>query len=157
MVAWESNVLQGPRVKEGEELEAAKRASRMSVLGAWKDYYKSAVTVGTETVGGKPAWKVDMTPTHGTSVEQFYFEQDSGLLVKMAQTLPTAMGNIPVEMTIGDYRDVDGIQTPFSMTQSAMSQNMALHIEKVTYNVEMPAGRFDLPPDVKAIVAKKKP
>jgi hypothetical protein len=156
-VAWESNVLQGPRVKDGEELEAAKRASRMSVLADWKEYYKSAVTTGAETVGGKPAWKVEMTPTHGSTAEQFFFEEDSGLLVKMTQTLPTSMGNIPVEMTIGDYRDVDGIQTPFLMTQSAMSQNMALHIEKVTYNVEMPEGRFDLPPDVKAIVAKKKP
>jgi hypothetical protein len=155
-VAWESNILQGPRIKDGEELAAAKRASRMSVLGAWKDYYKSAVTVGSEEVGGKSAWKVSMTPTEGNSVEQFFFDRDSGLLVKMTQTLPTALGDIPVEMTIGDYRDVDGIQTPFLMTQSAMNQNMALHIEKVTYNAKIPPGRFDLPPDVKAIATKKK-
>jgi hypothetical protein len=156
-VAWESNVLQGPRVKDGEELDAAKRASRMSVLGAWKDYYKSAVTVGLEDVGGKPAWKVAMTPSKGSGVEQFFFDRDSGLLVKMTQTLPTALGDIPVEMTMGDYRDVDGIQTPFLMTQSAMSQNMAMHIDKVAYNAKIPEGRFDLPPAVKAIAAKKKP
>jgi hypothetical protein len=156
-IAWESNLLQGPRVKDGEELEAARRASRMSVLGDWKDYYKSAVTAGAEDVNGKPAWKVNMTPTHGISAEQFFFDRDSGLLVKMTQTLRTALGDIPVEMTLGDYRVVDGIQTPFSMTQSAMGQNMALHIDKVTYNAKIPAGRFDLPPDVKAIAAKKKP
>jgi len=156
-VAWESNVLQGPRVKDGEELEAAKRASRISVLGNWKDYYQSAVTVGAEDVNNKPAWKVAMTPTHGTSTEQFFFDRDSGLLIKMTQTLPTALGDIPVEMTIGDYRDVDGVQTPFLMTQIAMGQNTALHIDKVTYNAKIPEGRFDLPPDVKAIVGKKKP
>src|SRR5580658_4563127 len=148
-VAWESSVLAGARVKDGEELEAARRASRMSVLGNWNDYYKSAVTVGSEDVNGKPAWKVDMTPTKGSSIENYYFDRDSGLLVKMTQTLPTAMGDIPVEMTIGDYREVDGIQTPFLMTQSAMGQNMALHIEKVTYNATIPPGRFDLPADVK--------
>ena len=155
-VAWESSVLAGARVKDGEELEAAKRASRISVLGNWNDYYKSAVTVGSEDVNGKPAWKVNMTPTEGSSVENYYFDRDSGLLVKMTQTLPTAMGDIPVEMTLGDYREVDGIQTPFLMTQSAMGQNMALHIEKVTYNAEIPPGKFDLPQDVKDIVAKKK-
>lgn len=156
-VAWESNLLQGPRVKDGEELEAARRASRMSVLGGWKDYYQSAVTAGAEDVNGKPAWKVNMTPTHGNSAEQFFFDRDSGLLVKMTQTLPTALGDIPVEMTLGDYRVVDGIQTPFSMTQSAMGQNMALHIDKVTYNAKIPSAKFDLPADVKAIAAKKKP
>ena len=154
-VAWEMNVLQGPRVKDGEELEATKRAARMSVLGNWKEYYKSAVTTGSEDVDGKPAWKVAMTPKKG-SVEQFFFSRDSGLMVKMSQTLTTAMGEIPVEVTIGDYRVVDGVQTPFLMTQTAMSMNMAMHIEKVTYNPPMPPGRFDLPPAVKAIAAKSK-
>lgn len=156
-VAWEMNLLQGARVKDGEELDAARRASRISVLGNWKDYYKSAVTQGAEDVEGKPAWNVVMTPTHGTSVEHFFFDRDTGLLVKMTQTLPTSMGDIPVEMSLGEYRAVDGIQTPFLMKQSAMGQNMAMRIEKVIYNAKIPPGKFDLPAEVKAIVAKKKP
>jgi hypothetical protein len=155
-VAWESNVLQGPRVKDGEELEAAKRDARISLLGDWKDFYKSAETVGSEDVNGKPAWKVRMTPIEGKSIEQFFFDRATGLLVKMTQTLPTALGDIPVEMTLGDYREVEGIKTPFLMTQAAMGQNMAMHIDKVTYNTKIPDSRFDLPPDIKAIVAKKK-
>jgi hypothetical protein len=154
-VAWESNALQGPRIKDGEELEAAKRASRVTVLSDWKQFYKSAVTLGSEDVNGKPAWKVAMTPTSGAA-EQYFFDRDSGLIVKMAQTLPTALGDIPVEMTLGDYRDVDGIRTPFLMTQLAMGQNMTMHIEKVTYDAKIPASRFDLPAEVKAIAAKKK-
>jgi hypothetical protein len=154
VVAWEMNLLQGARVKDGEELAAAKRASRISVLSNWKEYYKSAVTQGAENVGGKPAWNVVMTPAEGHSVEHFYFDRDSGLLVKMTQTLPTSMGDVPVEMNLGDYRAVDGIQTPFLMTQSAMGQNMAMHIEKVVYNAKIPAGKFDLPAEVKALVKK---
>jgi hypothetical protein len=155
-VAWESNVLQGPRVKDGEELEAAKREARISLLGDWKDFYKSADTVGAEDVNGKSAWKVRMTPTEGKGVEQFFFDRTTGLLVKMTQTLPTALGDIPVEMTMGDYREVDGIKTPFLMTQVAMGQNMAMHIDKVTYNTKIPESRFDLPPAIKAIIEKKK-
>jgi hypothetical protein len=156
-VAWESNVLQGPRIKDSEELAAVKRESRISLLSDWKQYYQSAVTVGSEDVDGKPAWKVAMTPSEGTAVEHFFLDRDSGLLVKMTQTLPTPLGDIPVEMTLGDYRLVDGIQTPFAMTQSAMGQNMAMHIDKITYNAAMPPGRFDLPAEVKALAAKKKP
>jgi hypothetical protein len=156
-VAWESNVLQGPRIKDSQELAAVKRESRISLLSDWKLYYKSAETVGSEDVDGKPAWKVAMTPTEGTAVEHFFLDRDSGLLVKMTQILPTPLGDIPVEMTLGDYRLVDGIQTPFLMTQSTMGQNMAMHIDKVTYNATIPSGRFDLPAEVKALAAKKTP
>jgi len=154
-IAWESNVLQGPRIKEGEEREAVRRASRISALSDWKDYYRSAVTTGTENVTGKPAWVVEMTPVRAVPPEHFYFDRDSGLLVKMTQTLPTAFGNIPVEMTLSDYRPVDGVQTPFLMTQNAMGQTMAMHIEKVTYDATIPADRFNLPPDVKALITRK--
>jgi hypothetical protein len=156
-VAWESNLLQGTRIKEGDELEAARRASRASVLGDWEEYYKSAVTKGEASVSGKPAWQVEMTPTKGHGVEEFYFDRESGLLVKMTQILPTALGDIPVEMVLSDYRAVDGIQTPFLMNQSAMGQNMALHIDKASYNTKIPAGTFDLPPAVRELAAKKKP
>ncbi len=106
-------------------------------------------------MNGKPAWKVDMTPSQGNGVERVFFDRDSGLPVKMTQTLPTSMGDIPVEMTMGDYREVDGVQTPFLMTQSAMGQNMAMHIDKVVYNAKIPAGKFDLPEQVKALLKKK--
>ena len=154
-VAWESNVLQGPRVKEGEELEAAKRACAVCPRQL-EDYYKSAVTTGEEDVNGKPAWKVDMTPLEGNAAEHFYFDRTSGLLVKMTQTLPTALGDIPVEMIIGDYREVDGIQTPFLMTQSAMGQNMELHMTRLPTTPASHQENSMLPPDVKALAAKKK-
>ncbi len=153
-IAWDSNLLQGPRIKEGEELEAARRSARISFLTDWKQYYKSAVTTGSEEVNGKPAWKVAMTPTAG-AMEYFYFDKASGLMVKMTQTLPTALGEIPVEVTLSDYRVVEGVQTPFLMTQKAMGQDMAMHIEKVTYGVKIPASRFELPAEVKALLAKK--
>jgi hypothetical protein len=156
-VAWEANLLQGTRLKEGDELEATRRASRISMLGDWKEYYKSATTKAEADVNGKPAWQVEMIPTKGHGAEQFYFDKDSGLLVKMTQTMPTGFGDIPVELTLGDYRPVDGILTPFLMNQSAMGQNMALHIEKVTYNAKIPPATFDLPPAVKELLAKKKP
>ena len=156
-IAWESNLIQGTRIKDGDELEATRRASRVSILGDWKDYYKSAITKGQSDVNGKPAWQVEMTPTKGQGAEEFYFDKDSGLLVKMTQTMPTGFGDIPVEMTLSDYRPVEGILTPFLMNQSAMGQNMALHIEKVTYSAKIPPATFDLPPAVKELVAKKKP
>jgi zinc protease len=154
-VAWESNTLQGPRIKEGEERAAVARASRISLLDSWRDLYTSAKTVGSEDVDGKPAWKVEMTPKEGKA-ETFFFDKASGLLVRSNETVATPLGEIAVEAGLSDYRTVDGIETPFTMTQKAVSQVMVMHFDKVSYNAPIPPGRFDLPPSIKALAERKK-
>jgi outer membrane lipoprotein-sorting protein len=148
------NALQGARIKDGEEKAAMERASKISPLSSWRDFYTDGKTLGTEDVDGRPAWKIEMTPKQGKP-EMFYLDKETMLLVRTTATIPTAMGEIPVDAQMGDYRVVDGIQTPFTMTQKAMSQTMVMHFDKVQYNAPIPPGRFDLPPAVKAIAAKQ--
>ena len=62
------------------------------------------------------AWKVEMTPKTG-HVETMYFDKTSGLLVRMATIMTTPLGDIPADMIFSDYRLLNGIQTPFAMTQ----------------------------------------
>jgi len=154
-VAWESSAIQGTRIKEGDEKAAVERSSSFRVLMHWKDYYSAIRTVGSEDVGGKPAWKVEMTPKQG-KVETFYFDRDSGLLARMDQTVPSPLGEIPTEMDLADYRAVDGVQTPFSMTQKVVGQTIAIRLDKVTYNANIAPGRFNLPAAVKELLNKKK-
>jgi hypothetical protein len=148
--AWESNALQGPRIKSGDEREAVAHASRISMLSGWRDEYASAKTVGTEDVNGKPAWKVVMTPKSGKP-ETFYFDKASGLLVRTAETMVTPLGEISVEADMSDYRPVDGVETPFTTTQKAISQVMVMHFDKVAYNTDIAPDRFDLPAPIKAL------
>ncbi|MDP9169362.1 MAG: hypothetical protein M3N54_01980 [Acidobacteriota bacterium] len=155
--AWEMSALQGARIKDGEEQAAVKRASKITLLGSWRNYYKKARTLGSEDVDGKPAWKVELTPTEGKNPEFFYFDKETGLLSRVAMIVPTALGDIPADVSMSDYRVVDGIQTPFAMTQKAMSQVLAMHFDKVVYNDQIAPDRFDLPPAVKAIADKQKP
>jgi zinc protease len=153
--AWEMNALQGARIKDGEEKAAAERASKLSLLSSWRDDYKEGKTVGTENVAGKPAWKVEMTPKDGKP-EYFYFDKDTMLLVRTTATIATPLGEIPVDAVMSDYRSVDGIKTPFTLTQTAMGQVLVMHFDKVQYNAAIPAGRFDPPPAVKALAARRK-
>jgi hypothetical protein len=155
--AWEMSALQGARLKDGAEKATAQRASKLTVLSSWRDYYKSARTLGAEDFDGKPAWKVELTPkAEDGRPEVFYFDQKSVLLVRETQTLSTAMGDIPVDAAFSDYRSVDGIQTPFSMVQKAMGQSINMHFDKVTYNAAIAPDRFALPAAVQALVDKRK-
>lgn len=152
---WEVNSLQGARIKEGAERTAAIRAAKMTPLSSWREYYVSARTLGSENVAGKPAWKVQMTPKDGAP-EIFYFDRASELLVRTTQTLPTALGDIPVDVVFSDYRAVDGVRMPFRMTQQAMSQTLNMRFDQIACNVAMEPGRFGLPAAVQALLAKRK-
>lgn len=153
--AWEMSALQGPRILEGDEKGSMKRASTLALVNSWREEYKSWRTLGAEDVNGKPAWKIEMTPKEGKP-EFFYFDKDSGLLVRMATVVSSPMGEIPAEVTISGYRPVDGIQTPFTMTQKALEQTLVIQFETVTYNKPLPKDRFVLPPEITALAAKRK-
>ncbi len=71
-------------------------------------------------------------------------------------TLSTPLGEIPTQVTMSDYRPVGGIQTPATLIQAAMNQNIVMHFEKIVYNTTLPPGQFDPPPDVKALLNKRK-
>jgi len=156
--AWEINALTGPRIKDGEEKAATVRASKMGLdlMSTWKTFYKEARTIGQEDVDGKPAWQVRLTPKEGKP-EIFSFDRESGLLVRVAQTMTTPLGEIPVEAEFTDYRPVEGILTPFTMTQKAMSQVMVMHFDKVEWNPRLPADRFELPPVIRTLTDRQKP
>jgi hypothetical protein len=151
-VAWERSALQGARLKTGEERAFAIRsASSQTKFLDWKKFYKSIETAGTETVNGKPCYKVVSTPLEGKP-EVGYYDQSSGLLVKETGIMASPMGEVPVETEIGDYRKEGALLVPHKIKQSFVGQKMEITIESMQVNPDIPKDRFDLPADVKALI-----
>jgi hypothetical protein len=153
-VGWELTTTSGPRVLDGAQLDDAVRDSRFDGLVAWREWVVKAENQGAADVEGKPAWKVLVTPKRGAP-ETLFFDQASFLLVKIEMTVRSAMGETPTESFVGDYRDVGGIRLPHRIRQKAASQELVTTIESVTHNGEIPAGQFDLPKEIQALVPKK--
>lgn len=151
--AWEDSALQGPRILDGDEKAAAKRAATLALITSWRDVFKEAKTIGPADVDGKPAWQVEMVAKEGKP-ETWFFDRDSGLVVKTSGVISTAMGELSTELTMSDFRTVNGILTAFAMTQKAMSQTIVMRFDKVTYNAPIPPGRFDPPSSVKSLRKK---
>jgi hypothetical protein len=55
-----------------------------------------------------------------------------------------------------DYKKVDGILLPHKVQQKALTQQIVISIDKVQHNIEMPAGRFELPEDIRKVAEKEK-
>lgn len=154
-VAWSSSALQGPHVKDGEEKDTALLMARFDGDVNWRDLYTKAETVGTEDVDGKTCYKIVMTPKAGKPMTRFY-DKESGLLVKAIVTAKSAMGEVTVESTLDDYRKDGDILRAHKTTNKAMGQQFSVTVDKVEYNPDIPASKFDLPDDIKALLNKDK-
>ncbi len=152
--AWSLSALQGARIKEGEERALALRSAKSNPQTHWKESYTNAECVGVETVDGNVCYKVVMTPLEGRP-ETHYFEKDSGLMVRQTGILKTPMGDVSVDASIGDYRPESGILMPHSLNQKLAGQQLKLTFTSIVFNTDIPKDRFDLPPEIKALLAKK--
>jgi hypothetical protein len=153
--AWENVQMTGPRILEGDELFGRVREARMDVDVNWRDLYTSAETVALEEVNGKPAYKVIVTPKNGP-VETRFYDQESGLFVRLKIRPKTQMGEIDMVATASDYREVDGIKIPFQTTVAFAGQEIVTTTDKVEHNVEIPAETFALPDDIKKLLEQRK-
>lgn len=154
-VAWALDGMQGARLKEGDERSAALRNAALNMETHWHDYYKKAEFAGTEDVNGKACYKLVLTPNDG-GAETRYFDKTSGLLTKVIMPVTTPDGTATAEMLMSDYRDEDGILIPHSVDQKLPGVELAIKIQSVKHNPEIPAGRFDPPAEIKALMDKKK-
>jgi outer membrane lipoprotein-sorting protein len=154
-VAWSNSAIQGPHVKEGEEKEVSLLMARFDGEVNWRGVYPKVETVGTEAVGGKDCYKLVLTPKAGKPMTRFY-DKESGLLLKSILTTTSAMGEVTVESMLEDYRKEGDFLRPHKISNKAMGQQFSITIDKVEYNPEIPASRFDLPEEIQALVNKDK-
>jgi hypothetical protein len=154
-IVWENSAMRGAQIKQGDERAFVLRESFFDKWIAWREIYKEAECVGVETVADKPVYKVVMTPEEGHPMT-YYFDQASKLLVKADLTVENPMGTIPVEMFLEDYREADGILQPRHTKMVTMGQSRTITVNSVEYNVDLPADRFDLPAEIRALVEGEK-
>jgi outer membrane lipoprotein-sorting protein len=154
-VAWSNSAMQGPHVKEGDEKDTAMLMARFDAEVNWRDIFTKTETAGMEPVDGKDCYKLILTPKAGKPMTQFY-EKESGLLHKSVMTVTSAMGEVTVETSLGDYRKEGEILRPHKLTNTAMGQQFVISIDKIEYNADIPASRFDLPAPIQALLDKDK-
>lgn len=153
-VAWAINGQQGPRIKEGDERSSALRRDALNADLHWRDFYKKAELAGSEDVNGKACYKVVLTPNDG-GAETRYYDKGSNLLVKVVMPITTPEGAMTAEVALSDYKDEGGILTPHTIAQKLPGIDILAKIQSVEHNAEMPAGRFDLPAEIKTLTEKK--
>jgi hypothetical protein len=141
-----SNSLQGDREMTGEQLQHMLNATFPSPLMNYKEAGAKIEVAGRETVGAKPTIVLLYTPAAGP-VSKLYLDAETYLLTRQTVKLnvPEAGGAVEQTTDVGDYRLIDGVQTPFSVTVTGAGQLITITLAKVEYNPALDDAVFSRP------------
>lgn len=145
-VAWASDPFAGPRIVTGFQGDYAVASARPGAAARWREQYSKVETAGIADVQGESAYRVAHTLVKGGSLTGFY-GVDSGLLLKLE-----FVAEVPVEMFMEEYKDVEGILTPTRIVQMAAGQRIVMTFTSLQPNVEIPDERFAPPESVQALL-----
>jgi photosynthetic reaction center cytochrome c subunit len=81
----------------------------------------------------------------GNAIVTLYFDEETGLLTRMARSTPSPVGRLPVQMDYSDYRDVAGVKLPFKFTMTWLDGRSNFELDDVQPNVPIPDSRFARP------------
>jgi photosynthetic reaction center cytochrome c subunit len=85
----------------------------------------------------------------GGTLTTLYFDQKTGLLLRMKRYGRTPIGRVPTQMDFSDYRDVGGIKFPFSLTFAWLDGRDAIQLSDIKLNVAIPDSKFNTPESAK--------
>jgi hypothetical protein len=153
-IAWDNSVIQGARIKTGEERSQALVEAALIGSHDWRKLGFKAQLAGVEAIDGEDCYKVTLARDEGKPITVF-FQKKSGLAVKTVAIAASPLGDIPLEATMSDYKAFNGLLYPMKTLQTAVGQTILYTTDKIQFNVDIPASRFDLPDEVKALQEKQ--
>ncbi len=123
---------QGSQELQGEQLEQMKYQATMNQELKYDELGVEMTLKGIEKVNGKDAYKVEVITANGNKFYDF-FDTETGLRLQTKTTQQTPQGEFTQVQTFTDYKEVDGIKFPFTISTSGM-QNITLNIDNIEIN-----------------------
>jgi hypothetical protein len=141
---WSSDPMSGLRELKGIELAQMKRGSDFYQELNLKKYYTKLEVKSKEKVGSYETYMIEATPAEG-SPEKYYFDINTGLLVRQDEESEGPQGKMLMEVYMDDYKVVDGVKIPHLMKQVNPALTMVIKITEVKNNVEIEEAKFNKP------------
>ena len=106
--------------------------------------FSEAKVRGTEKIDGHDAYVV-VGPRPGKTPVRLYFDEQSGLLVRLVRLGETPLGELPTQIDYSDYREAGGVKIPFRWTLARPSGRFTIQVSAVKENVPVDDAKFAKP------------
>jgi photosynthetic reaction center cytochrome c subunit len=97
-----------------------------------------------EKVDGHATWLV-IGEREGKPPVKLFFDQQSGLLLRLLRFADSPLGLNPLQIDFGDYRDSGGVKIPFRWTQARPGNRFTIQVESSQQNVPIDDSKFVQP------------
>ncbi|MGB2643538.1 MAG: c-type cytochrome [Candidatus Acidiferrum sp.] len=144
LTGWFATPGRPAREMHGADLDAAKMDADLQLPLHLRELFPELRVEYPETVAGRAAYLL-LGIREGQPPVKFYFDEQSGLLVRMVHYVESPLGRDPTETDYADYREVDGVQVPFRRTLSQPGSTSTIQMESVQQNVQIEDSKFAKP------------
>lgn len=132
------------REMHGSDLDAAAMDADLHLATHLKQMFSEMRVTGTEKVDRQESYVVVGQPQGKPPIE-LYFDEQTGLLVRLVRFGETALGRLPTQIDYADYREAGGVKIPYRWTLARPSGRFTIQVSEVTQNVPVDDSKFAKP------------
>ncbi len=129
----------------GPDIDAASMDADLQFAVHLKSMFSEAKVEGMEKIDGRDAYLV-VGSRSGKTPLRLYFDEESGLLVRLIRFGETPLGLLPTQIDYADYREIGGVKIPFRWTLARPSGLFTIQVTDVKQNVPVDDAKFAKPP-----------
>jgi photosynthetic reaction center cytochrome c subunit len=126
------------------EADASRLDADLHLPLRMKDIFTDFRLLAPQRIDGREA-SVVQGLREGKPPVNFYFDQQSGLLVRLVRYIDTPLGLNPTQIDYADYRDSGGVKIPYRWTIARPSGQFTILVEQVQQNVPIAEQKFAQP------------
>ncbi len=126
------------------EVDAAKMDAELFFPATLRQLFKELRVERQDQVDGRDAYVVLGMRDNQPPV-QLYFDQESGLLVRVLRYTETPLGENPTQIDYADYRSEGGVKTPFRWTVARPGGRFTIQAEQMQQSVPIQDEKFGKP------------
>jgi outer membrane lipoprotein-sorting protein len=141
---WMGNMGRPAREMSPAESGASSLDAEFAIALRLKEIFPQIRRARPEQIGGAMCESLIGTGP-GRLPVRLYFDQNSGLLIRLVRYAETPVGRNPTQVDYADYRDADGVKIPFRWTLSRLNGRFTIQIADVKSNVPIDDAKFTKP------------
>jgi photosynthetic reaction center cytochrome c subunit len=133
------------REMRGPDIDGASMDADLHFAAHLKEMFSEVQASGAEKIGERDAYLV-VGQRDGKTPLRLYFDEQSGLLVRLVRYGETPLGLLPTQIDYADYRDAGGVKIPFRWTLARPGGRFTIQLNEVKENVPVDDTKFARPP-----------
>lgn len=141
---WTAFPHQPPREMPPSEREGARIDADLQFAAHIQHLFPNLRPARPENIAGHETYQL-VSENAGQPQIRLYFDQQTGLLLRMVRYGDSPLGLNPVRVDYADYHAVDGVQVPYRWTVARPSGQFTVQLTEVKQNVDIDDAKFTKP------------